>query len=191
MKTIMISGKQGSGKTTTSDMLRDAIASSFGLQVSRKRFAQPLYECMRAVHEVLARYGIQRPEKDGPLLQLIGTEYGREVIGEDVWVNCVEHVRRELAPMTDVMIIDDLRFPNEFDVPTLEFGPVIKVRLECNRNERKRRCDVTGTWRKDEHHKSEISLDEYSIEGKFDLRYHTDQHMTSEMIVTEILRQVL
>lgn len=190
MDTIMISGKQGSGKTTTSDTLAQALREAFYKQTSRKRFAQPLYECMRAVHAVLKQYGIERPEKDGPLLQLIGTEYGRTHLGEDVWVDCIEHVRKQIAPMTDFLIIDDLRFENEFNKPTTEYGKVFRVRLECNRDERKRRCDLTGTWRADEHHKSEVSLDVYSAAGKFDMLFNTDI-VNTKMIVTEILRKVL
>lgn len=187
MKTILISGKQGAGKTTTSDMLADALRV-YGKAISRKRFAQPLYECMEAVHAVLAGYGITRPKKDGPLLQIIGTEYGRNKIDENIWVNCVESLRKQLAPMTDIMIIDDLRFPNEFDIPQ---GDVLRIRLECDRDERKRRCDKTGTWRVDEHHPSETGLDAYAAAGKFDMLFHTDKGGTPEMIVTEILRKIL
>lgn len=187
MITVFISGKQGSGKTTTSDALAEAVRA-LGKEVSRKRFAQPLYECQSAVHAVLASYGIDRPKKDGDFLQIIGTDYGRNRINENVWVNCIEHLRKTLSPMTDVMIIDDLRFENEFDVPSNDIGKTIRVRLECARDIRKERCDATGTWRKDENHPSEVGLDAYAAAGKFDATFYTDGSLTTEMIVTEILK---
>lgn len=182
MITVFISGKQGSGKTTTSDELA-AACRVFGRVTARARFAQPLYEMHDAVLTILANYGIQRPiVKDGPLLQLIGTEWGRNTLGENVWVNCIENKRSQIAAMTDVLIIDDMRFPNEFDVPTDSFGPLLKVRLECPRDERKRRCETVSMWRPNENHPSEIALDEYSAQGKFDMTFDTSLVSTGELV---------
>ena len=86
-------------------------------------FASPLYHMLaivagaEVVHD--ARKANQKgdpiPELSGKSLreglQTLGTEWGRTLIGEDVWINHL--VRR--ATGAPRIAIDDLRFPNEYE----------------------------------------------------------------------------
>ncbi len=160
---IVISGKQGSGKTTQSRLLsyiaigQDRVPRVF-------KFAEPLYELHQACLPILKRHGI-RPEemkKDGELLQILGTEYGRNKISQSVWIDvCRRHVKAwlELSPHHFAMI-DDCRFENEFDA----FPDALHVNLQAPTALRKERCSY---WREDQTHPSEIGLDEYVRRGKF------------------------
>lgn len=55
-------------------------------------------------------------------MQTIGTEWGRKLIADDFWVRSVLNDRRP-----DMLVIDDVRFPNEFDAIRKEGGQVWRV----------------------------------------------------------------
>jgi hypothetical protein len=168
---VLITGKQGSGKTTISnELVRQAKILKY-TGIKQIKFAEPLY----VLHEYILNKmegwtGVPRIPKDGPLLQLLGTEWGRERLGADVWVDIT---RREIAKYNEshpdsknLVIIDDGRFPNEFD----RCEDALRVRLQCPEEVRKVRCPA---WRDNTNHPSEIALDEYDAAGKFDLYLDT------------------
>jgi hypothetical protein len=105
-----------------------------------------------------------REKKSSPLLQFLGTEFGRKR-DTDIWVNLAKNKAAQLLKTSQFVAVDDGRFENEFHA----FPQSLKIRLECDRDLRKARCDA---WRDDEFHPSEIGLDEYSRQGKFD--YYID-----------------
>lgn len=173
----MISGKQGSGKSSLSraicQHLNETRADLFAKQI---RFAAPLYEMHEACRKVAMLYGIPFDEKEGRLLQLIGTEWGRTVKGENTWVNALREMikvykmREELAVDFDetIYVIDDCRFKNEF------YGfkdEAYTIRLIAPEEARKVR---THAWRSDTTHPSEIDLD--GIESEFDLVIDTHEN---------------
>lgn len=176
---VMLSGKQGSGKTTTAQALRDKWISE-GIPVINYKFAQPLYEMHDVIYMVAKDYGIEIPPagKDKTLLQLLGTEWGRNTRGKNVWVRCAQ---RKIDKMTEqvraagqfhIVIIDDLRFKNELDM-----ADAVRIRIECPRDVRFKRC---STWRDNENHASEIDLDD-SL-SKFDLVVDTSLAETAAVV---------
>lgn len=169
MKTvILISGKMGSGKTTTAEALA-RVFNANGIQFpAMAKFADSLY----AMHNFLLNFmeretGVPRAKKDGKLLQMLGTEWGRGTFGDDVWVNILK--RRVEESIHQVFIVDDCRFPNELAM-TGNFK-TFKVRLEASRDVRRARCD---SWRDNENHPSETALDSAVDAGDFNLIVHTD-----------------
>ena len=104
-------GLIGTGKTTAAIHLVERHA------FVRERFAGPLKD-MASV--MLSRDQIDGALKETPtdvlggktprvFMQLLGTEFGRQMIDEDLWVNAwVERVQRH-----DRVVADDVRFPNE------------------------------------------------------------------------------
>lgn len=155
---ILLSGKQGSGKSTTTAKVAELLQEE-GYDVSLVKFADPLYEMHKQVLLVAESYGLVVPKKDGKLLQLLGTEWGRENYGKDVWVNCALNKFKALQNSVTkdrfgVMLIDDCRFKNELGAfKNIAFT----VRLEADRDVRKTRCDA---WRDTEAHISETDLDD-------------------------------
>lgn len=185
---VLISGKQGSGKTTTADKL-SALLKAQGFEILRTRFAEPLYKMHDKVREVLKSYGYDNgyeyDVKDGPLLQLLGTEWGR-ALDENIWVKLcklgaesfVESAKS--AEYYPVVIIDDCRFKNEFDA----FPEALRVRLECSEDTRKGRAEM---WRDRTTHPSEVDLDDWVI--KFDMVFNTgvqSQDSVVEMICERV-----
>jgi hypothetical protein len=56
------------------------------------------------------------------LAQTVGTEWGRELVDRDIWLKAVLNDSRP-----DMLIIDDVRFPNEYLAIRKEGGQVWKV----------------------------------------------------------------
>lgn len=164
-KIIVISGKQGSGKSTLSKNLCEA------LRGVNFKFAGCIYEMHNLCLPILKAYGVvpKTMDKDGELLQILGTEYGRNKRGADVWVKATQWRIADFSKNfpDHWAIIDDARFENEFDA----FPHAWRLRLEASRDVRKRRADY---WREADDHPSEIALDKYAADGKFDLTVHTE-----------------
>jgi hypothetical protein len=57
------------------------------------------------------------------ILQLMGTEAGRDVFGEDIWVSTLE---KRISGIENV-VISDVRFPNEIEFIRKMHGMVIRV----------------------------------------------------------------
>ena len=55
----------------------------------------------KAGHDITVRY----------LMQTLGTEWGRELLGRDVWVDLWRHSVSDKL----LVVADDMRFPNEFE----------------------------------------------------------------------------
>lgn len=166
---ILISGKQGSGKTTLRNGLIGYYPGSIG-----SRFSDPIYEMHHAIRDVAAWYDIPFEKKEGRLLQLLGDEWGRQVKGSDIWVNVLKDRVGMLVNHSPVnqIIVDDLRYRNEFDAfePNNAYD-VIKIRLFATEHARKHRA---AGWRVTTNHASETDLDGYEQQNKFDLVIDTD-----------------
>lgn len=184
---VLLSAKQGGGKTTTADQVAEKLKEE-GLDVFRTRFAEPLYQMHDRVRDVLNDYGYQPYDyetKDGPLLQLLGTEWGR-AMDQEIWVKLCKLGAEAFiqgsrdSEHTPVVIIDDCRFKNEFEA----FPNALKIRLECPEIVRKARAEM---WRDRTNHPSEIDLDDWV--DRFDVVFHTDV-TPQEEVVDEICQSV-
>ena len=199
IKKILLSGKMGSGKTSTARALQEWCWKNKWL-VQTIKFAEPLYAMHDAVRLVAESYDIPMLEKDGMLLQMLGTNWGRHQFGDDVWVKaCLKKVAHtvdfwnmdlgvathaiagmvtlgfDVGITPGMIIIDDCRFENEFTA----FYDALRVRLVAPRDVRKGRCD---SWRDNEEHLSEISLDKYEEQGRFDLTVNTALTSVEEVV---------
>jgi energy-coupling factor transporter ATP-binding protein EcfA2 len=176
---IQLSGKQGSGKTTLAKNLQKLLTA----ETSITRYAKAVYEMHDMVLEVGKKYGFKPMKKDGPLLQLIGTEWGRKTRGEDVWIKaCQCEVKKLGKAGVQVIIIEDCRFKNEFHC----FPRSHKVRLMASKSARKARAD---SWRTNDQHPSETDLDLYEDLNKFDLMINTES-FTSKSAAILIAKQL-
>ena len=198
MKIVVISGKQGSGKTTTAELVAQRLGQFPNYFVNHLTFASIIYEMHDAVRAIGEKYGIEKNgPKDGLLLQILGTEWGRKTLGQDVWVKAVDKKIQSIAAeyiskdqlfngpeKNMVFIVSDCRMKNEFDA----FPMALRVRLACNEETRQSRCPA---WRANTYHPSEIDLDDYESEGKFDVVYRSDilnAQEISTMLASKILR---
>jgi hypothetical protein len=180
---ILLSGKQGAGKSSTAREISNlALKSERFSHVEIRKFAEPLYDLHDLILNKMQEWtGKLRAKKDGRLLQLLGTEWGREVFGANIWVETMRRRLSEYEMHERLIIIDDCRFENEFDA----FPEALRVRLWASEDVRKAR---TESWRADVNHPSEIGLDAYEDQGKFDLILSTEAPGAPEgFVANEIL----
>lgn len=187
---ILISGKQGSGKTTLGKALCSKINEIPKHRAVHMSFAEPLYKMHNFIWGYLEAYGYKRPGvKDGWLLQTLGTEFGRQRVSENVWVDILQTSAHQEADkykeMKTVCVVSDCRFRNEFDKLKTES---LTIRLACAKEVRLSRCEA---WRDHDQHLSEIDLDDYSNAGLFDLNFNTEFCQVDNMVNTIIKHEKL
>lgn len=194
LEVIMISGPQGSGKSTLSRKIAREIQEmqiqSWG--VEETTFAAPLYEMHHACRQLLRKYGFEPPHpiKDGNLLQLLGTDWARNTLSKDIWVlllrNKIDQLIEAHAKFGHrrlTVIVSDCRFRNEFHA----FNEALRIRLKCDLETRKRRCEM---WRDKSDHQSETDLDMYERTHQFDAVFDTGA-MLPDQIADEVLEMLL
>ncbi len=124
-KMIGISGPKESGKSSTAEIL----CSEYGYV--RHRFAGPIKKALKVA------FGLTDAHVDGhlkevptPLLggrtprhamKTMGTQWGRKMIHEDIWVIAWLNT----MPDSDLIVVDDIRFPNEIAMLQKDFGAKI------------------------------------------------------------------
>lgn len=137
-KLIGITGKAGAGK----DTLADALVLEYG--ADKYSFARPIKEALNAMFGWTMDQWDDRvwKEKVIPWLgksprqcaQTLGTEWGREVIHQELWVMLAEQrfIRHldeyTYANETPPFVIPDLRFDNEAVMIKSQGGIVVEVR---------------------------------------------------------------
>lgn len=147
---IGLTGPAGSGKDTVADLIvatwmhqsqRQALQCSFGGSIT---FADPIHRmlmtllyCMDETGE-LCQYAQERELKEQPipslgvsyrhLAQTLGTEWGQQCIGRDVWLRVAEsklsHLLRD--GVTHV-VVSDVRFPREADWVRARGGEIWRI----------------------------------------------------------------
>lgn len=103
MQLFAIAGRAGAGKSTVAKMIIDHLGCGIVL---------PLAKAVKDAAFELGWDG-KKDDKGRRLLQLLGTEIGRECIDPDIWIKKWELTCLELKP--EVCIIDDVRFENEIE----------------------------------------------------------------------------
>lgn len=131
---VALIGLKGAGKTTAADMLCQN--NGFG----RIKFADPLKNMLRSLF-YCAGYDEEETElyiegelKETPVdflmgksarhaMQTLGTEWGRQQIHEQFWVNMFGAMASNRA----LVVVDDLRFPNEAEFVVSQGGILIRI----------------------------------------------------------------
>lgn len=166
MKTILISGKSGSGKDMLASFLRDELAAT-GKRVIITHYGDPVKYFAK---EYFGWDGI-KDENGRHILQHLGTDLVRTVL-PNYWTGVIIGFLDAMEPHNefDIAIIADVRFPNEAEIPFDQLEDVVTIRIE--------RKNADGTpWinpiltEEQRNHPSETSLDHYA----FDYVVHNDE----------------
>jgi hypothetical protein len=126
---IAFTGLAGSGKSTAAAHLCD----NHGFE--RVRFAGPLKDMMRALG--LTEQEVEGDRKELPCallcgktprwaMQSVGTEWGRDLIGSNLWTNAWQAAVDRLPPAVPV-VVDDCRFVNEAAAVRANGGALVKI----------------------------------------------------------------
>ena len=127
---IGITGYIGSGKT----LLADTLCSQHNF--IKVKMAQPIKTLLEAIG--LTQDNIEGSTKETPLpllcnktpryaMQTLGTEWGRNLLGDDLWVNLWAKKVTELMFMNKHIVCDDVRFINEVQMIKGLGGKVVRL----------------------------------------------------------------
>jgi len=163
---IGLSGKSGCGKST----IADALIKNYGFE--KYSFAKRIKEICEELFPELMK---QDKESKRWVFQKFGTEYCRS-IKHDVWVDIViQQIRQAQPRYTERIIVDDVRFLNEF--LKLQRNGFKLIRIERNDELRAK----FGYNVKDKH-PSERQLDDLKVSW-WDLVVHNDfKHPFAEAV---------
>lgn len=133
MKVIGITGYAQNGKDSLGSMFED-------IGFTKLAFADALRECVRTLdpvvedRNILWRYsslvdavGYEEAKRNPEvrrLLQVMGTEVARNILGEQTWVNALDKRWTDLGMPN--LVITDVRFPNEAEWVKAR-GTLVKV----------------------------------------------------------------
>ncbi len=149
MKIVGISGKAESGKTTFANILKEE------LENKHKRVLLINYgDFVKFICTKYYNWNGEKDHKGRALLQHIGTEQGRLMVDENIWVDMVINTVLVASRDYDVAIIGDCRFPNEYDRWHERGYDIIKIKV-C------RYSHENQLTEEQKQHPSEIALDNY------------------------------
>lgn len=123
---VGLTGRKGCGKSSVANIFRDRL----GYEILS--FASPIKDMLRVL-------GLGDAELDDPtikeipldeygkspreLMQILGTEFGRELISPSIWVTALSKRIED----SKNYVIDDVRFPNEAAMIRAKGGKVVRV----------------------------------------------------------------
>ena len=122
-------GPAGAGKTTAARLL-------YGQGFERVRFADPLKRMLAVLGLSEAEIDGADKEKPSPRLcgqtprwamQSLGTEWGRQCIGRDFWLDAWARIADERLRAGGLVVVDDVRFSNEARAIWARGGRVIRI----------------------------------------------------------------
>jgi hypothetical protein len=127
---VGLCGRAGAGKNTVAEFLRD-----YGFcQIA---FADPIYDAIEAITGLGKSSLSDRVVKETPiewlggksprrLLQLLGTEFGRQMISDDVWISLLlRRVKNMIQAGHHKIAITDVRFDNEAEAIRDRLGGIV------------------------------------------------------------------
>mgnify|MGYP003683243117 CR=1 FL=1 len=174
---VGVSGKMGVGKDYLIDTVIKPMFQEAGLNVAVLGFADQIKvnAAAQAGLEISRMFGDKTPEIRR-MLQVAGTEQGRDVHGPDVWVNIVAKwiEIRAMRDQTQVFIIPDCRFRNE--LAWIKRQPnhlVLRIEAPKRNLARLKKEAPEGNLEAISQHPSEIDLDGLDPD-QFNLVYNND-----------------
>lgn len=144
MTDVQILGLVGPAKSG-----KNAVADALGDTWVQLAFAEPIkqmlyhlnpilpttfdrsYPMVKRVQDVVDSAGWDKAKKNHEireLLQRLGTEAGRDVLGEDIWLRILSEKIDEYAGLANYnVVVTDVRFPNEVDLIKRYGGSIVWV----------------------------------------------------------------
>lgn len=126
---IAFAGPKGVGKTSLSLMIKGILGQGQILS-----FADPIKDMVEKMG--IARSIINDPKLKNEkldwldkspreILQTLGTDWGREMIDQDIWIKIAENSIKQSD--SDLIMFDDCRFQNEVDMIKRNGGHVVEL----------------------------------------------------------------
>ena len=133
---VGLTGYAGSGKDA-------AAAGLIALNWKRVSFAEPLRQMLLALNPFLPsgltlQYVVENQGWEGAkkspevrrLMQVMGTEVGRDMIDDDLWVKLAKKTMDDCFHLGKNVVFTDVRFPNEVEMIRFNGGKIIRIHRE-------------------------------------------------------------
>jgi hypothetical protein len=122
---IGFNGKMGVGKSEAIKTLNEVS----NRPVELIKFAGVLYEIQELIYAKISPVYTRPPNfvKDRKLLQWLGTDWGRETISENIWVDLWKAKVVEALGRGSTVVCDDVRFDNEAELVKSLGGLVVQI----------------------------------------------------------------
>lgn len=178
---IGISGKMGTGKDYIANKIIIPFLKNHGKQCLQLAFADQIkVNAMTKYNLDFNNVYVEKTHETRSFLQQEGTENGRNMLGEDIWIKYFDSWRKVLTSRgIDVIIAVDVRFNNEVDYIKNQGGLLIRISAPL-RNEKRLQQESGGDFSKYtklSSHKSECSLDNTN---NFDITIDNDVTLNEE-----------
>jgi len=169
---IGLSGKMGSGKTTLTNYLTKELEHTY--DIVHEKVAKDLYDIQNYIYKKCKLK--LKGEKDRPLLIAVG-EWGRDIT-PSLWTDlCFDRVRELMKDKNKLIIIDDIRYPEEANA--LEECGGILIRIEGTQRGPNINPEFSNRG-------SEIALDNYPFKHRISNLGTTEETLAQ---LEEILKQ--
>ena len=132
MKIIGITGLKQSGKSTVAEFIKQLLPN----KVSIYGFADPLKDEICRATGVTRDYLEKNKKHFRLILQGWGTNYRRELYGQDYWVKKMSVAADQFEQHgTEILVIPDVRFLNEGGFVLLNRGNVMRIVRETGESD--------------------------------------------------------
>lgn len=133
-KLVAFSGPAGAGKSTMAEAFPEAERLSFAEPIRRMLIALGVPEQNlrdpKLKNVPLPQFGGRSARY---LMQTLGTNWGREMVSDDIWTSAAS-ILIENALKTKMVVIDDARFDNEADAIHKLGGMLVEVMREGHKH---------------------------------------------------------
>lgn len=186
------SGKMGSGKNYVAEKLFLAMLPKKNTLVMALADHFKIDCCVKDNYPYEEIF-VNKTEKSRRSLQMRGTEQGRDIYGEDVWIRTIENwIRVYVERGIERIIVTDVRFKNEADW-LLKCGGIL-FRIEApNRNLARLTAETGGNeeqMNRIKNHPSEVDLDDYN-RFNYVINNDYDEQITIPNQIRDIVREIL
>ena len=138
---IGFTGPPGCGKNAAADHLvahHDFRQVAFADAIRQAVLTlDPWVDTFYRLREVVRAWGWETAKRNSPevrrLLQVFGTEVGRDMLGPEVWINQV-FKKLDTFPADQSVAITDVRFPNEADALWARGGFLVRLNRDTSQH---------------------------------------------------------
>ena len=159
IKIFTLSGKAEHGKNFTADLIQGYYETKYNKRVCQLANGNYLKFLSK-----LAGWNGNKDEEGREFLQQFGTEYIRNTINDDFWVDEIIQEINILKKYYDIFLITDTRFPNEIHKLNDTFGIENVVSIHVYRLNEDSSIYVSNLTKEQLNHPSETALNNFEFD---------------------------
>ena len=188
MEIIGLMGHQGVGKNYLADVLLKNLPKKNSIIIA---FADHFkIDCICKHNCDYDKVFGEKDYETRRMLQKVGTEEGRDVFGENIWINITETWIKLLNERgVERFIICDVRFKNEADWIKKMNGILIKI-VAPNRYRTRLEKETKNNQElinKIMNHKSEVMIDKFN-EYDFEIKNDINDHLDIDKLIKKLIK---